>query len=63
MFYCLKEAIPMIKKSEAGSIINIASTASFFGFPFRSPYTSAKWATIGMTKTLAMELGKFRNSS
>ena len=59
MFYCLKEAIPLIKKAEAGSIINIASSASFFGFPFRSPYTSAKWATIGMTKTLAMELGKY----
>jgi NAD(P)-dependent dehydrogenase (short-subunit alcohol dehydrogenase family) len=59
MFYCVKEAIPMLKKSSTSSIINIASTASFFGFPYRSPYTSAKWATIGMTKTLAMELGEF----
>jgi NAD(P)-dependent dehydrogenase (short-subunit alcohol dehydrogenase family) len=58
MFYCLKEAIPMIRKSDKGSIINIASNAAFFGFPYRSPYTAAKWATIGMTKTLAMELGK-----
>ena len=58
MFYCLKEAIPWIRKSESGSIINIASSASFFGFPFRSAYTAAKWATIGMTKTLAKELGK-----
>jgi NAD(P)-dependent dehydrogenase (short-subunit alcohol dehydrogenase family) len=57
MFHCLKEAIPLIKKSEQGSIVNIASSASFYGFPFRSPYTAAKWATIGMTKTLAMELG------
>jgi NAD(P)-dependent dehydrogenase (short-subunit alcohol dehydrogenase family) len=59
MFYCVKEAIPLLKLSDTGSIINIASTASFFGYPFRSPYTSAKWATIGMTKTLAMELGEF----
>ncbi len=59
MFYCVKEAIPMLKKSNSGSIINMASTASFFGFPYRSPYASAKWATIGMTKTLAMELGEF----
>lgn len=57
MFYCSKEAIPMIRKSTNGSIINIASSASFYGFPYRSPYTAAKWAAIGMTKTLAMELG------
>lgn len=57
MFYCTKEAIPLIRKSANGSIINIASSASFYGFPFRSPYTAAKWATIGMTKTLSMELG------
>ncbi|MEL6256117.1 MAG: SDR family oxidoreductase [Bacteroidota bacterium] len=58
MFYCLKEGIPLLKQSESASIINLASSASFFGFPFRSPYASAKWAIIGMTKTLAMELGK-----
>ncbi|MDW3652560.1 MAG: SDR family oxidoreductase [Bacteroidia bacterium] len=58
MFYCLREGIPMLKRSDSASIINLASSASFFGFPFRSPYASAKWATIGMTKTLAMELGK-----
>ena len=57
MFYCLKEAIPLLKNSEQPSIINIASSASFFGFPLRSPYTAAKWAVIGLTKTLAMELG------
>lgn len=58
MFYSCREAIPYIKKSKAGSIVNLASNAAFFGFPFRSAYTTAKWATIGMTKTLAMELGK-----
>jgi NAD(P)-dependent dehydrogenase (short-subunit alcohol dehydrogenase family) len=57
MFYASKEAIPYIKKSKAGSIVNLASNAAFFGFPFRSAYTTAKWAAIGMTKTLAMELG------
>ena len=30
------------------------------GFPLRSPYTASKWAVIGVTKTLAMELGKFK---
>lgn len=58
MFYVTKAAVPLIRRSTHGaSVINIASSASFFGFPLRSPYTAAKWATIGMTKTLAMELG------
>ncbi len=57
MFYCCRQAIPLIKKSKNGSIINLASNAAFFGFPYRSAYTAAKWATIGLTKTLAMELG------
>ncbi|MDG1857803.1 MAG: SDR family oxidoreductase [Emcibacteraceae bacterium] len=57
-FYCSKLAIPYIKKNnDGGSIINIASSASFFGFPLRSPYTAAKWGLIGLTKTMAMELG------
>ena len=57
MFYTLKEAVPLLKNSKQGSILNIASSASFFGFPLRSPYSASKWATIGLTKTLAMELG------
>ncbi len=58
-FYFTKYSIPMIKKSKYGSIINISSTAGIDGFPNRAPYSASKWALIGMTKTLAMELGKF----
>ena len=58
-FYFTKRAIPLIKKSKNGSIINISSTAGILGFPLRSPYAASKWAIIGITKTLAMELGKF----
>jgi NAD(P)-dependent dehydrogenase (short-subunit alcohol dehydrogenase family) len=50
----------MLKKNKSGSIINISSTAGIYGFPLRSPYASSKWATIGFTKTAAMELGKFK---
>ena len=59
-FYFSKLAIPMLKKNKGGSIINISSGAGIMGFPLRSPYAASKWAVIGMTKTLAMELGKFR---
>ncbi len=58
-FYFTKKAIPLLKKSKNGSIINISSTAGILGFPLRSPYAASKWAIIGITKTLAMELGKF----
>ena len=58
-FYFTKKAIPLIKKSKNGSIINISSTAGILGFPLRSPYAASKWAIIGVTKTLAMELGRF----
>ena len=58
-FYFTKKAITLLKKSKNGSIINISSTAGILGFPLRSPYAASKWAIIGVTKTLAMELGKF----
>ena len=57
-FYFSKYLIPLFKK-KGGSIINISSTAGLFGFPLRTPYAASKWATIGLTKSLAMELGTF----
>ena len=59
-FYFSKYAIPMLKKNKGGAIINLSSTAGIFGFPLRSPYCASKWAVVGMTKTLAMELGKYK---
>jgi NAD(P)-dependent dehydrogenase (short-subunit alcohol dehydrogenase family) len=56
-FYCVRKAIPLLRRHRSGSIINISSNAAFFGFPLRLPYTASKWALIGITKTLAMELG------
>ena len=59
-FYFSKLAIPMLKKNKGGTIINLSSTAGIFGFPLRSPYSASKWAVVGMTKTMSMELGKFK---
>ena len=58
-FYYTKLSIPLLKKNNDGSIINLSSTAGLFGFPLRSPYSASKWALIGLTKTLAMELGEY----
>lgn len=56
-FYCARRAIPHLKAAGGGAIVNLSSTAGLFGYPLRSPYVAAKWAIIGFTKTLAMELG------
>ena len=58
-FYCSRLAIPLLKANGGGSIINIGSTAGLHGYPLRAPYAASKWALIGFTKTLAMELGPF----
>ena len=58
-FYFSKFSIPLLKKNKFGSIVNISSTAGLFGFPQRTPYAASKWAIIGLTKSLAMELGKY----
>ena len=59
-FYFTKFAIPFLKRNKFGSIVNISSTAGLFGFPQRTPYAESKWAIIGLTKSLAMELGKYK---
>ncbi|MBS0246708.1 MAG: SDR family oxidoreductase [Proteobacteria bacterium] len=59
MFDVTRLAIPALKQSEAGVIINMASIAGRFGFANRSPYAATKWGVIGFTKTLAIELGEW----
>ena len=59
-FYFTKFSIPLLKNSKFSSIVNISSTAGLFGFPQRTPYAASKWAIIGLTKSLAMELGKYK---
>ena len=48
-----------MKEQKSGRVINISSTAGWHGYPLRSPYAAAKWAVIGFTKSLAMEVGQF----
>ncbi len=56
-FLCARRAVPHIKAAGGGSIVNMSSVAGRFGFPLRSPYAASKWAVIGFTKSLAIELG------
>lgn len=56
-FLCARKAVPLLRKAGGGSIINLSSAAGRFGFPRRTPYSASKWAVVGFTKSLAMELG------
>lgn len=56
-FLASKLAAPTMRKQKSGVITLTSSTAGLWGYPYRSPYATAKWGIIGLMKTLAMELG------
>ncbi|KNG95528.1 SDR family oxidoreductase [Pseudaestuariivita atlantica] len=56
-FLTCRWAARVMRKQKQGLITITSSTSGQWGHPYRSPYASAKWALIGLTKTLAMELG------
>ena len=53
----IRASLPYIRKSDNPRIVNIASTEGFGATKFGSPYTAAKHAEIGLTRSLADELG------
>ena len=58
-YMCCRRVVPVLKKNGSGAIINLSSAAGIHGFARRTPYASAKWAIVGLTKSLALELGPF----
>lgn len=56
-FNCARLAVPHLKLSRNASIINMSSAAGRLGFAMRTPYAASKWAVIGLTKSLSIELG------
>jgi len=56
-FLCARRAIPLLRASGNASMANLSSAAGRFGFPMRSPYAASKWAVIGFTRSLSIELG------
>ena len=56
--HCLQEAAKIMIDQEAGSIINMASLMGVQGYPMRSAYVASKFALVGVTETMARELGK-----
>jgi NAD(P)-dependent dehydrogenase (short-subunit alcohol dehydrogenase family) len=58
-FLCARRAAPVMKAQKSGLILNMSSNAGQFGFGNRTPYAAAKWGVIGLTKSLAIELGPY----
>ncbi len=60
VFLCAKHAIPYMKKSGGGSIINNASILGHVGFPGAAAYNAAKGGVVILTKNLALDYAKDR---
>ena len=56
-FLTIKAAYPLLKKSEHGRVINVASRTFFMGNPGQTPYVAAKGAVVGLTWNMTRELG------
>lgn len=54
----IRAALPHLREADGGRIVNIASTEGWGATRFGSPYTAAKHGVIGLTKSLAVELGR-----
>lgn len=53
----IRAALPFLRKSDAARIVNVASTEGLGASKYASPYTAAKTGVIGLTRSLAVELG------
>ena len=53
----IRAALPYLRQSDGGRIVNIASTEGLGATKYASPYTAAKTAVIGLTRSLAVEFG------
>ena len=60
VFLCCKHVVPIMKKQGQGSIVNIASVTGKRPLTQRTPYAASKMGVIGLTRTLAAELGKWK---
>lgn len=59
VWLCMKYEIPHMVKQGHGAIVNTSSAAGIIGVPTHSAYCAAKHGIIGITKTAALEYGKY----
>jgi len=56
-YHVAAHTVPLLKQSGEGALINIASVAGRLGYAYRTPYAASKWGIVGLTASLAKELG------
>ncbi len=59
MFFCCQEEAKIMIEQKNGKIINTASLAAKIGAPFLAHYAASKFAVLGFTFTMAIELSKY----
>jgi len=57
MFLTCRLVVPGMVAAGQGVIVNMSSVAGKIGYPNRSPYCATKWAVLGLTASLAREVG------
>lgn len=58
-FLPIKHVVPTMIAQKSGKIVNIGGTSGLRGYPMRTAYSASKWAVRGITRTVALELGKY----
>jgi NAD(P)-dependent dehydrogenase (short-subunit alcohol dehydrogenase family) len=53
----MSEELELMSAAGTGSIVNMSSVAGLIGFPMLPAYVASKHAVVGLTKSLACELG------
>ena len=59
IFLCCRAVVPAMKRQRSGKIVNISSGTVFYGAPNAAHYVTSKAGVIGLTRSLARELGDY----
>ena len=59
VFLCSKFVASQMMKQKEGRIVNISSRSGKTGSKLYAPYTASKFAVIGLTQVMALELGSY----